>query len=176
MIYFVDLQRYFYQWAKLIDGGTIYWEQDNGPKECPPAISMRVMTIQQIGPSFYGPVDETTGEAKLFATTNLFLRLQAYGANAWGRLQKFEMSGRLYEEMDFLRENTSYSLLRSEAQNNITGLNDTRNEERWTTTLVFNGAVEIENIQVGVIEQVNGEYTYQGDTPVKTGTFKIETP
>jgi len=166
-----------YNWALTLSGGEeCYYVNDNGPKPDSPAISMQILSMPTINHPHKGAPDNA-GLRSITREAKLWLKLDTYGANAIGRLSPFVIANYIVPASEPLRASTGLSMVNNTDILDITGLNDIDNEERATVNIMFNFGDRSDNIDSGLIENVEGIGTYKDPEGNETNrNFLINTP
>lgn len=154
----VDIDPLIYAWTVLYTGLTAIWSNDNGPKPDLPYIALRRQVVNPIG-SEYLSKPNSSGMAKISGNRDLIIYFQAYGNNAMGVLENL-WTVRLIPASQEQLATKGISLVNKLAINNITGLNETKFEERAQMDLLFRFASQRVDVDVGYIDDIsiNGEY------------------
>ena len=154
----IDIDPLIHAWTVLYTGLTVIWSNDNGPKPDLPYVALRRQVLNPIGGDYLSKPD-SNGEAKISGNRDLIIYFQAYGTNAMGVLENL-WTVRLIPASQEQLATKGISLINKLALNNITGLNETKFEERAQMDLVFLFASLRIDVDVGIIENIsiNGEY------------------
>ena len=170
MIDFDALDIVLYDWLVTFGGITTIWSNDNGPKPDLPYLTLRRQTLVSIGQG-YTSAPNASGIAKISGDRDLTVQIQAYGSNAFGRLDDL-YNVRLDINSQELLYTSNLALVNQLMISNLTGLNDTEFEERAVTDLLFRFASQRTGVDVGLIETV--EVTGNLKEPDKTLNFNID--
>lgn len=161
-INFNNIDQYLYEWVTQYTSESARWAFQNGPKKDLPFILINKGAYVPIGRAYFHDLD-ATGYQIITTPVQLVVNFQAFGANSYGRLDAIKALGDNFAAQDALLVNginlvdTSLPIL------NITTLVDEVYEERASTDLIFRFSVtygEDQSIEVGVIEKVNVQATY----------------
>jgi hypothetical protein len=163
-----EIDPLIYDWTVLYSGIEVIWSNDNGPKPDKPYIALRRQVMNPIGEEYLSKPD-SNGMAKISGNRDLIVYFQAYGDNAFGRLEDLWTTRLIPASQEFLATQ-GLSLVDRMAMSNITGLNDTKFEERAVMDLLFRFASQRVNVEVGLIEsiEINGQYKEGNKTTNQT--------
>ena len=135
MIDFDVIDKRIYDWTVLYSSIAVIWVEDNGPKPNLPYLTLRRSTLIKYGHEYIS-APNNSGIAKISGDRDLTINLQAYGSNAFGRLEDLYSAQMLPASQEFLQLG-NLSLIDQLAIGNITGLNDTLFEQRAQMDLLF---------------------------------------
>lgn len=170
---FADIDNYLYTWVATYTGETIVWANENIEKEDLPFLMLRRNTTKSIGQAHIDVHED--GYLLLARAHEMVVNAQAFGTNAMGRLDAFLMLANNPLAVDALSENgISFINDLSDIQN-ITGLVDSRYEERATVDVMFRFYIvygEDGSIETGIIQKVDIDGTYYlGDAERTTDIY-----
>jgi hypothetical protein len=178
MMDFVLIDKAFYDWAVAITKRQVIWLNENAPMPALPYLTLHRLPLIPIGHDFYSPVNEE-GKAKLGGIRGLTLQVNSYGSNAAGMLELISSSFWIDEYRSILSAE-GISFLNRFAINDLSGLLDTRYEERAQADysfLIGRESAGDAQIDVGIIKNVEGEgtiKTYDKST-IRETDFEIVT-
>lgn len=170
MIDFNVIDALIYDWVSTFSGITVIWAEDNSPKPDLPFLSLRRATLANIGHGFASQADNS-GIQKISGDRDLIVNIQAFGSNAFGRLDEL-YNVRLDSNSQELLAAGNLALINQIALTNLTGLNDSEYEERATTDLLFRFASQRTGVDVGYIDKI--EVTGNIKNPDKTINFDVD--
>ena len=153
------LKKALYDWVTAVTGKKVIWADQDSPQpteidsDDTPYLTLRVTTMTPVGQDFWSPVNGITGEAKVIGTRRLTLEINHYGADSMDTCEE------LYKSLIFPEYQQSLNAVGLTQLNrlpvlNLTGLDDTRYEERARFEALFLVASESGGVDVGVIENV----------------------
>lgn len=171
MIDFNVIDTLLYNWVYTYSGITTIWQNEDGPKPNLPYITLRRQSVLSVGQDYVSDLNSSTELAKISGDRDLVINIQAYGSNAFGRLEDLYYLRHLPASQELLFAG-NLSLIDRLAIENITGLNDLEYEERATMDLLFRFASQKTAISLGVIETVNIEENVKN--PDKTENFETD--
>lgn len=169
MIDFDAVDTTIYDWASTFAGIEVVWMNDNGPKPDLPYLALRRSSLAAIGHGFES-IPDGGGLAKISGDRDMTVNIQAYGSNAYGRLDEL-YNVRLDPNSQELLALGDLALVNLLAITNLTGLNDTEFEERAQMDLLFRFASQRTGVDVGLIEIVEIEGNLKD--PDKTFNFVV---
>jgi len=170
MIDFDVIDELIYDWVSTFSGITTIWADDNSPKPDLPYISLRKGTVTPIGHGYIS-VPTSSGISKISGDRDMIVNFQAYGNNAFGKLENL-WHVRLDPGSQELLYIGGLSLIELFALTNLTGLNDTLFEGRAQMDLLFRFVSQRTNIDVGLIETVEIEGNLK--EPDDTFNFNVD--
>lgn len=170
MIDFNIIDTLLFDWLVQFSSISVVWQESNGPKPDLPYLTLRRQSVSSIAHEYMSNPDDN-GIAVISGNRELIINIQAYGSNAFGRLEDL-ISLHLVTESQELLATEGLSLINQLGIQNITGLNDTLFEERASVDLLLRFASQRENVDVGLIETVEIEGNVK--EPDKTFNFSVD--
>lgn len=170
------IKKAFYDWVFNFTAVPVVWANQNAPQPVRPYIVLNLQTGLPIGHDFYSKVDPDSGLASLGGILQVTLAIEAYCKNSFFVLEELSRSVYIEEPSYTLRE-AGITFLNRLAINDLTGLDDTMFEDRSRMDMAFLIGSQIDNINVGIIQRVEGTATYKKeDEIVKEEEFAIGEP
>lgn len=158
------IEKAFYDWVVTVTSKTVIFADDNGPQPTQatppktPYLSLRLNSLTPMGQDFWSDVNGNTGNAKIAGNRRLTLAIDHFGADSFSTCETLYTSLIIPIYQQLLNAAGITQLDRFPIQN-LSGLDDTRFEERARFEAWFLIASESSNINVGVIERVEADET-----------------
>jgi len=148
------IEKAIYDWIKAVTKRESIKENQNSPRPLLPYLTFKIRSVESLGTDFFGPVDETTGKAKVKGVRRAILIIESFGYNSMSVLEDLAMSPINYYYSKILSD-VGIAILNKLSINDLTGLSDTIFEERAEVNfniLIGRESEEKDEIDIGIIE------------------------
>lgn len=177
MIDVAAIQNTLYAWALANATGitTVIWASENGARPSVPYIELRIASILRIGRDFQSR-PSSSGNGTLFGNREFTVFARGFGDGSLKALEALVTSVERGTVQDTLRAATpGLACLEGLAVQNITGLYDTKFQERGSADFRFRTWSEIVDQPgyIGIVSGMEGTLDQPAPTPDLVTTFTI---